>query len=65
MFLSENDAIVDSSLITKYLHDAGVQAHLMRDIGHAEFLINGQWKDDIVHQVEKVVSCMEDEGLGL
>ncbi|KAI7876218.1 alpha/beta-hydrolase [Lichtheimia hyalospora FSU 10163] len=65
VFLSENDAIVDSSLIAEYLHDAGVQAHLMKDIGHAEFLINGQWKDDIVNQVEKAVSCMEDEGLGL
>ncbi|CDH50967.1 transcription initiation protein spt5 protein [Lichtheimia corymbifera JMRC:FSU:9682] len=65
VFLSENDAIVDSPLITKYLYDAGVQARLMRDIGHAEFLINGQWKDEIVTEVEKAVSCMEDEGLGL
>lgn len=65
MFLSENDAIVDSPLISKYLYDAGVQVHLMRDIGHAEFLVNGQWKDEIVNQVEKAVSCIEDEGLGL
>ncbi|KAG2181914.1 hypothetical protein INT43_006839, partial [Umbelopsis isabellina] len=51
IFLSENDNLVDSPRVHKYLVENGVDAQLMPDIDHAGFLLKPSWLSKIVDQV--------------
>ncbi|KAI8142749.1 Alpha/Beta hydrolase protein [Fennellomyces sp. T-0311] len=65
VFLSENDAIVDSPLIAKYLTDRTVNTVIMTQLAHAEFLIRDRWRKQIISQVEEIASNIEDEAVEL
>ncbi|CAM0139200.1 unnamed protein product [Umbelopsis sp. WA50703] len=51
IFLSENDNLVDSTRVHKYLLENGVDSQIMPNIDHAGFLLKPSWLTKIVDQV--------------
>ncbi|KAI9316769.1 Alpha/Beta hydrolase protein [Dichotomocladium elegans] len=59
VYLSEHDPLVDSYAIDKYLTFSGVPVRMMEKAGHAEFLIRGPWKKEILSQIEKAARIVD------
>ncbi|KAL0082080.1 hypothetical protein J3Q64DRAFT_1633538 [Phycomyces blakesleeanus] len=51
IFLSENDSIVDSLRVDRYLTHHGIDSVVMKDLEHASFLFYSSWEDKILKTI--------------
>ncbi|KAI8977022.1 hypothetical protein BDF20DRAFT_539528 [Mycotypha africana] len=54
VFLSERDGLVCSAYVYQYLLERGVDAYIMKDLEHAMFLTNTNWKSTIKKQIDTI-----------
>ncbi|KAI9254021.1 hypothetical protein BY458DRAFT_521528 [Sporodiniella umbellata] len=54
VFLSENDRIIGSPLVHRFLKERKVDVCLMPGLEHAQFLIDSRWKELILDSVDKI-----------
>ncbi|KAI8342795.1 Alpha/Beta hydrolase protein [Chlamydoabsidia padenii] len=65
VFLSGEDRIVGSPMVSKYLTKCGVDNRMMPGLEHAGFLFDWSWRKQILEQIDWVARNVDDEGIDL